>query len=371
MRDKLSGGISVADIKIFSFFSGLGLLDLGFQNAGFNVALANEVNKSFMDAYKFSRDNLHISDPQYGYANCDIKDILNDKKWNDIITSAKKNAIIGFIGGPPCPDFSFAGKNEGYTGTNGILTQIYVDLIINKQPDFFMLENVKGLVQTKKHNEFFQNIKTKLIASGYYLVESIENALLYGVPQYRDRLFLFGFNTRTFGMQPNFALDTKNERYLNNILDLPWPNCDKFGVDTIRECPLGIRHELTVQHWFDKNDVDNHLNAKEFFVPKLTTEKFYLIEEGNTHGKSFKRLHRWRFSPTAAYGNNEVHLHPFQPRRISVAEAMAIQSLPKDFVLPTNLPLSVKFKMIGNGVPYLMSLKLATILYTWLQQNLN
>ncbi len=43
----------------------------------------------------------------------------------------------------------------------------------------------------------------------------------------------------------------------------------------------------------------------------------------------YKRLHRWRYSPTACYGNNEVHLHPYKPRRISVAEALAIQSLPQ------------------------------------------
>lgn len=61
------------------------------------------------------------------------------------------------------------------------------------------------------------------------------------------------------------------------------------------------------------------------------------------------------YSPTAAYGNNEVHLHPYKPRRLSVAETLAIQSLPKDFILPHNIPLTQKFKMIGNGVPFLLA----------------
>src|SRR5699024_1972529 len=90
------------------------------------------------------------------------------------------------------------------------------------------------------------------------------------------------------------------------------------------------------------------------------------IPEGESRGKSFKRLHRWRYSPTAAYGNNEVHLHPYLPRRISVAEALAIQSLPEWFELPQNISLSSKFKMVGNGVPYLLSYGIASELYEWI-----
>ena len=95
---------------------------------------------------------------------------------------------------------------------------------------------------------------------------------------------------------------------------------------------------------------------------KKGREKIVTIAEGDTSGKSFKRLHRWRYSPTAAYGNNEVHLHPYKERRISVAEAMAIQSLPKEFVVLPTLCLSKKFKMISNGVPYLMAVAIAKTL---------
>lgn len=76
--------------------------------------------------------------------------------------------------------------------------------------------------------------------------------------------------------------------------------------------------------------------------------------------KSFKRLHRWRYSPTAAYGNNEVHLHPYKKRRITVAEALAIQSLPKKYELPQSMTKSEMFKTVGNGVPYLLSKGLAS-----------
>ena len=124
----------------------------------------------------------------------------------------------------------------------------------------------------------------------------------------------------------------------------------------------GLPKELTVEYWFKQNDVLHHPNGNDIFEVKAGRQKISSIQEGDTSRKSFKRLHRWRYSPTAAYGHNEVHLHPYKERRISVAEAMAIQSLPKDFVVLQTLPLSQKFKMIGNGVPYLMAAAIAKTL---------
>lgn len=97
--------------------------------------------------------------------------------------------MIGFIGGPPCPDFSVAGKNEGETGVNGQLTSVYVDLIVCREPDFFVFENVKGLYKTQKHREFYEKLKGRLERSGYVLFDAVENAIEYGAPQYRERLF--------------------------------------------------------------------------------------------------------------------------------------------------------------------------------------
>ena len=131
--------------------------------------------------------------------------------------------------------------------------------------------------------------------------------------------------------------------------------------------PQGIIPELTVEHWFEQNDVYNHPNGHDVFNV-INRDRFITIPEGNSSGKSFKRLHRWRYSPTAAYGNNEVHLHPYLPRRISVAEALAVQSLPAAFELPEDLPLSAKFKMVGNGVPYLLAQGIATELYEWIEE---
>ena len=93
------------------------------------------------------------------------------------------------------------------------------------------------------------------------------------------------------------------------------------------------------------------------------------IDEGDVGRKSYKRIHRWRYSPTAAYGNNEVHLHPYHARRMSAAETLAIQTLPADFILPPDMSLSNMFKTIGNGVPYVLASGIAQTIRDYLNAN--
>lgn len=352
--------------QIYSFFSGVGFLDLGFQNAGFDVAFVDEFDERFLRAYQYARRNdPHV--PQYGYSHLDVREFLIDDVWNQTFPNYRQNddILIGFIGGPPCPDFSTAGKNAGETGENGQLTSVYVNLIIRRKPDFFVLENVKGLYRTKKHKEFYNRIKRRLYNAGYSLFDTIENALEYGAPQYRDRLILIGFRRARFGRRIQYEFGTHKIYSLEEINNISWPTTNTFIENGFLEMPQNIIPELTVEHWFEQNDVQHHPNGNDIFNV-INCDRFITIPEGDSSGKSFKRLHRWRYSPTAAYGNNEVHLHPYLPRRISVAEALAIQSMPSMFELPADIPLSAKFKMVGNGVPYLLALGIATELYEWI-----
>ena len=87
--------------------------------------------------------------------------------------------------------------------------------------------------------------------------------------------------------------------------------------------------------------------------------------------KSYKRLHRWRYSPTVAYGNNEVHLHPYRERRLSVSEALALQSLPAEYELPNDMTLTDSFKTIGNGVPYLLAKGIAATIHDYLDDTID
>lgn len=355
-------------VEVYSFFSGVGFLDLGFENAGFDIAFVDEYDERFLRAYRFARRNVdHV--PRYGYSHDDVRSFLSDQKWEETFPgyNNRENRIVGFIGGPPCPDFSTAGRNEGEKGEHGQLTTVYVNLIIKRKPDFFILENVKGLFKTKKHKEYYDRLKRKLYRSGYSLFDSVENALEYGAPQFRERLILIGFKRETFGNRLKYEFGSHRVHTMEEVSNINWPDTDPFAENGVLERPAGIIEDLTVEHWFHQNDVQNHLNGNDVFNA-IRIEKFMTIPEGSSAGKSFKRLHRWRYSPTAAYGNNEVHLHPYLPRRISVAEALAIQSLPATFEIPEDLPLSAKFKMVGNGVPYLLALGVAEELYEWLNE---
>ena len=168
------------DVEVFSFFSGLGFLDLGFENAGFNIVFVNEHDNRFLSAYQYARRNGGHT-PAYGYSEKDVREYLSDELWKKTFPDDnREEKLIGFIGGPPCPDFSTAGKNRGENGENGQLTSVYVKLITKYKPDFFVLENVKGLVQTKKHKEFYERMKRKLYRAGYSLFDSLENSLEYG-----------------------------------------------------------------------------------------------------------------------------------------------------------------------------------------------
>lgn len=360
-------------IAIFSFFSGSGFLDLGFESIGFDIVFVNEINQSFLNAYQFSRNRLCMKSPKYGYSNDSMTVFLNEKKeqLNGFINNERKEGkLIGFIGGPPCPDFSIAGKNRGMNGDNGKLTSIYFDLIKEMKPSFFLFENVKGLWKTKKHRQFYEEQKKKMMECGYQITDNLVNALEYGVPQDRERVFLFGIQNKILGNDCIDAFDwSMGKKYkLKDILEKKWPQTETFSVDSIRPCPDDIIEELTVEYWFEKNNVLSHPNSNDYFVPQKGIDRIKNIMEGDVSKKSYKRLHRWRFSPTVAYGNNEVHLHPYKIRRISVAEALALQSLPSDFILPPDMTLTDMFKTIGNGVPFCLSCGIASSVCSFLER---
>jgi DNA (cytosine-5)-methyltransferase 1 len=342
--------------SIFSFFSGAGFLDLGFEDEGFEICYVNESHKPFADAYVHARQCMGHALPKLDLAICSIEEI---NKSDVLAQMAKERALgnpVGFIGGPPCPDFSVGGKNRGQEGDNGKLSRTYIDLVCELKPDFFLFENVKGLYRTHRHREFFEGLKSKLLVFGYRLHERLINSLEYGAPQDRDRIILFGFRDHSLTRQFSW----EGRVFPNDVRRLfGWPTTTKFCENQTVSMPNDIPLELTVQHWFMKNEVELHPNAAHCFQPRAGLARFKEIEEGDDSRKSYKRLHRWRYSPTAAYGNNEVHLHPFKPRRISASEALAIQSMPASFTLPPTMTLSNMFKTIGNGVPYLAACGLA------------
>ncbi len=361
-------------LKIFSFFSGSGFLDLGFEKNGFEIVFVNEFHPTFMKAYKYSRKKMKIKEPEYGYFNGDINEFLLNRKnelYQWMQDARKDGSLVGFIGGPPCPDFSIAGKNKGRDGDNGKLSLSYTNLIINMKPDFFLFENVKGLWRTARHRAFYEELKQNISCADYVMTDRLTNALEYGAPQDRDRILLFGVQKSV--LKQNNIEEFPWERYqkftLEEVKSFPWPDVEPFFKDSRTNCPEGIPRELTVEYWFEKNDVEHHPNGKDHFIPRGGLARMQTISEGDVSKKSYKRLHRWRYSPTVAYGNNEVHLHPYKERRLSAAEAMSLQSLPKEFELPEEMTLTDKFKTIGNGVPYVLASGIAKTIFDYMEND--
>ena len=137
-------------------------------------------------------------------------------------------------------------------------------------------------------------------------------------------------------------------KYANAKKRFSWPGKARRGMRVSR--PKNIPYELTVASALNGGTPMSKMpNGKEAFIPY--SRRFHQVLEGDTKRKSFKRLHRHRYSPTACYGHNEVHLHPWKNRRLTVREAMRIQGIPDSYVLPADAHLGTKFSLVSNGVP--------------------
>jgi DNA (cytosine-5)-methyltransferase 1 len=340
-------------IPLLSYFTGAGLLDLGFMNHGFDVIWRNEFNPWFVKGFEHAMSALTKTGNHKINSTESIGDLTPQEVMKQAFNNVEKPETFGIIGGPPCTDFSVGGKNHGEHGKNGKLAETYVNHILIIQPSFFVLENVKGLFQTGKHKSFLDKLIAKL--EPYYIMDTkILNALEYGVPQHRERGFLVGFHKKWLEKNTNFEFFTPDwfpwaEKLHNEPKKYKWPKRVSFGSEP--EKPEGIPADLMIGTWICNPELDLSILPNGLDQFNARSDKFNTIDEGDDTRKSFKRLHRWRYSPTAAYGNNEVHLHPIYPRRLSVREVMVIQSIPNEYALPDDIPLSHKYKMIGNGVP--------------------
>lgn len=366
-----------AKIPVLSFFTGAGFLDIGFTRAGFDVVWHNEFWPEFARGFKYAYTGLTgKAEPQVV-----VDDITNLRDPQAILQGAfgKKGPppVWGVIGGPPCPDFSVGGKNRGSDGENGILSRTYMQRIMELQPTFFLFENVPGLFRTEKHRRFLNELRQW--AEQIYATDiKILNALEFGVPQDRERVFFIGVKREW--LQAN-GKEPPLERYqpasfTGHWFPYPapiypevkkeynWPRKDAFGGQPIR--PIAVPSELTVAYWLLDPTIETLPNQNEHFTAK--SRKFTEVEEGDDRKKSFKRLHRFRYAPTSAYGNNEVHLHPTQPRRLTVREALRLQSVPDEYALPADMSLSDKFKTIGNGVPVRLAQTVASALRQFLTE---
>ena len=127
-------------MKIISLFSGAGGLDLGFEKAGFEIAMANEYDKTIWATYEKNHKAPLIKG-----------DIRNVKETDF------PDEVDGIIGGPPCQSWSEAGSLKGIDDARGQLFFDYIRILKEKQPKFFLAENVSGML-ANRHSEAVSNI---------------------------------------------------------------------------------------------------------------------------------------------------------------------------------------------------------------------
>lgn len=373
---KISRHQDIMKVPILSFFSGGGFLDIGFEQAGFEIIWTNEANDVFADMYEYGITTFRRSNfPEASAVKISDRRSIAEISANEIIDAApfqKSLDFFGIIGGPPCPDFSNGGKNLGSKGDRGHLSKLFIDKICEIGPDFFVLENVPGLMRTGKHRRFLLRLERQLQRNGYAIDLRILNVLELGWPQDRERLVLIGIKCeipREFsGRSPSKIKQgwftwPECPKYSGAKERFNWPSIEPLGKEP--EKPKGVPDELMVNCILNgDNPPSEQPNGLEAFRPY--SKKFYTTREGDIKGKSFKRLHRYRYSPTACYGHNEVHLHPWENRRLTVREAMRIQGIPDTYILPPKGSLTAKFALIGNGVPVPLARSLANAIYKYL-----
>lgn len=176
-------------IRVVSFFSGAGGLDLGFDQAGYDIVYTSDIEQKCCDTLRTNAGTLWGGNPIVVQA--DIREIE--------LESLPKNIDL-VIGGPPCQSFSASGRRAGGApgrlDERGSLFEAYCRIIEHLQPKAFVFENVRGILGTNKGADW-KSIIEAFQQIGYNLSYRILDALDYGAPQQRERLFMVGHRLGT------------------------------------------------------------------------------------------------------------------------------------------------------------------------------
>jgi DNA (cytosine-5)-methyltransferase 1 len=132
-------------IPIISMFTGGGFLDLGLMRAGFSIKWSLEVQEKFCDAHDFGMESLFRAWRNSGSVPTiacreDIRSKAPGAIRREALGVVSKGDHFGIVGGPPCPDFSVGGKNRGFAGNKGQLTQVFIERICELEPSFFLID---------------------------------------------------------------------------------------------------------------------------------------------------------------------------------------------------------------------------------------
>ncbi len=230
------------------------------------------------------------------------------------------------IGGFPCQSFSISAQNPprlGYKDERGMLFFEMVKILKERQPRFFIAENVKGLLSANKGNAFPMIVK-EFENAGYKVVHKLLNASEYGVPQKRERVIIVGFRDEEDWEKFKFPARVKqaDRKVLGDVI-LEEANHDEglFFSEKAVAGMMAVREKMNKGRAMSLNEPCNTVSAHLAKVSLNSTDPVFMVGE--------------------------------RYRRFSAREAARIQSFPDTFKLDSVSQIR-QYKAIGNAVPPVM-----------------
>lgn len=331
-------------IQTISFFSGAGGLDIGAQLAGSQVISSLDFDRDSvltMQSNPYFKNTQHLHNDITTIKSCDYSKILSKQNPEKLI----------LIGGPPCQPFSKAGywvTHENRLGSEDPRNMIgqYLRLISELKPDGFLLENVESLLHPKNINAV-REMEETIDKLGYKLLVYKANALEFGVPQKRKRVFFIA-SRKNIDTLPNPTHGSDLEILLN-------PNLKAYerAVDWIGK----YDHET----FFEQEELTTGKTYDEALKQIPPGKNYFALTDRNGHPNP-------QFEANKRFWNFLLKLHPNQPswtiaaqpgpwvgpfhwnsRRLRVPEIAALQTFPEDYKFVGSRR-SIQ-KQIGNAVP--------------------
>lgn len=304
------------------------------------------------------------------------------------INSFKKNSeIFGIIGGPPCQAYSTIGRSRNSSKKDKderiYLYKLYIEFLVEYNPEFFLFENVKGLLSFK--DQFNENLLEKIVSDfrkiGYNVVFETINASEYGVPQSRERLFIYGSKSKVNFFE-RLSLKKENPITLDRLFsDLPSLRAGEVNNEyliTLANTKELTKLEIKNKEWntLTYHEARPH-NENDLLIYKIVSEakqrninlKYNeLPSELKTHKNDTSFLDRYKslirdsvshtiVAHISKDGHYYIHFDTEQNRSITVREAARIQTFPDDYFFESSR--TSAFRQIGNAVPPLLSKKIA------------
>jgi DNA (cytosine-5)-methyltransferase 1 len=318
-------------MKLISLFTGAGGLDLGFEQAGFDVVWANEFDKTIWNTFEANFPNA----------------ILDGRSITEVPSSEIPEGI-GIIGGPPCQSWSEAGAGRGIKDQRGQLFYEYIRVLRDKEPLFFLAENVSGIL-LPRHWDAFQEILSQFRSLNYNVSYALLNARDYNVPQDRKRVIIVGYHKKT-GKTFQFPKKSSKQPVLGDaIYDLMMAKPAKPLNRANDPKDLSASNHEYMNGGFSSIYMSRN-RVRGWDEPSFT------IQAGGRHAPIHPQAPKMRF----IHQNKRIFVPGKENlyRRLSVRECARIQTFPDDFIFKYENIVD-GYKMIGNAVPVEFARRLA------------